>query len=192
MPLPPLRTHRAPFNAVGSSTSKALLDRDTRQHFTVLTSRYRPGATKRFRLWAHQLELSLPSSAFPYRSCLSGFLVTRHLLEVCSFSRRANLEPVSMSLQLGLRFLQPPLPAVPSVGLATALPVRENIGLTTACPECNRRVPHEYPRGLEPVLRLPKHLTSPPVVRHLRWVSADAASDEHPFLTTYHFGPSVV
>jgi hypothetical protein len=83
--LPPpahLRTHRAPFNAVGSSISKALLDRETRQHITAPTSRYRPGATRRFRLWAHQLDLSLPSSAFPYKSCLSGFLVTRHLLEV--------------------------------------------------------------------------------------------------------------
>jgi hypothetical protein len=41
----------------------------------------------------------LPPSAFPYESCLSGFLVTRHLLEVCSFSRRANSEPVSTPLQ---------------------------------------------------------------------------------------------
>jgi hypothetical protein len=130
LPLPPLRTHRAPFNAVGSSTSKALLDRETRQHLTAPTTRYRPGATKRFRLWAHQLDLSLPSSAFPYRSCLSGFLVTRHLLEVCSFSRRANFEPVSTPLQCGLRFLQHPLPAAPLVGLATVLPIRERIGLT--------------------------------------------------------------
>lgn len=55
----------------------------------------------------------------------------RDLLEVGSLSRRANLEPLSTPLQPGFRFLQHPLPAVPSVGLATALPVRENIGLTT-------------------------------------------------------------
>ena len=40
LPLPPLRTHRAPFNAIGSSISKAYLDRITRQHdctdFTIV------------------------------------------------------------------------------------------------------------------------------------------------------------
>jgi hypothetical protein len=36
---------------------------------------------------------NLPSSAFPDQSCFSGFLVTRHLLEVGSFSRRAKLNP---------------------------------------------------------------------------------------------------
>jgi hypothetical protein len=55
----------------------------------------------------------------------------RDLLEVCLLSREANLEPLSAPLQRGFRFLQHPLPAAPSVGLTTALPVRENIGFTT-------------------------------------------------------------
>jgi hypothetical protein len=55
----------------------------------------------------------------------------RDLLEVCPLSRGANLEPLSAPLQRGIRFLQHPLPAIPSVGLATALPVRENIGFIT-------------------------------------------------------------
>ena len=54
LPLPPLRTVRATFIAYRSSISKALLDGETRQHIPALTSRYRPGATQRFRLWAHQ------------------------------------------------------------------------------------------------------------------------------------------
>jgi hypothetical protein len=77
---------------------------------------------------------NLPSSAFPYESCLSGFLVTRHLLEVCSFSRRANSEPVSTPLQHRLRFLQHPLPAAQSVGLATVLPKGSAMGLP--CSAC--------------------------------------------------------
>lgn len=58
---------------------------------------------------------------------------------------------VSAPLQRGFRFLRHPLPAAPSVGLATALPVWENIGLTTF---------RMSTRGLG--------LTSPPVVQHLR------------------------
>ena len=40
LPLPPLRTHRAPFNAIGSSISKAFFDEETRHHestdFTII------------------------------------------------------------------------------------------------------------------------------------------------------------
>ena len=54
LPLPPLRTVRATFIAYRSSILKALLDGEPRQPIPALTSRYRPGATKRFRLWAHQ------------------------------------------------------------------------------------------------------------------------------------------
>ena len=73
----------------------------------------------------------IPAICFPIFDGLPNFLVMRDPLEVGSFSRRANIEPVSVPLQHGFRFLQHPLPAAPSVGLATALPVRENIGLTT-------------------------------------------------------------
>ena len=109
LPLPFLRTVRATFIAYSSSISKALLVRETRQPIPALSSRYWPSATQRFRLWMH-CRYNLPSSAFPYESCLSGFLVTRHLLVVCSLSRRANSEPVSTPLQCRLRFLQHPLP----------------------------------------------------------------------------------
>jgi hypothetical protein len=67
---------------------------------------------------------------FPASNDFSNALVMKDLPEVCSLSRRANLEPVSPPLQRGLRFLQHPLPAAPSVGLATALPRGERIGLT--------------------------------------------------------------
>src|SRR5512140_869268 len=80
---------------------------------------------------------SLPTSAFPYKSCFSGFLMTRHLLEVGSFSRRANPEPVSTPLQSRLCFLQHPVPAAPSAGLATVLPRGSASGLpcSTCLPE---------------------------------------------------------
>ena len=56
-------------------------------------------------------------------------LVTGHLLSVCPLSRGAKIEPLSNPLQIGLRFLQHPLPAALSVGLAahflTGLSMRE-------------------------------------------------------------------
>jgi len=50
--------------------------------------------------------------------------------EVGSLSRRVMLQPISVSLQNGIRFLWHPLPAPPSVGLTTFLPLRERFGLT--------------------------------------------------------------
>jgi hypothetical protein len=48
LPPPPLlKTHRAPFNAIGLSISKALLDRETRTSITTHTSRYTHGAVAR-------------------------------------------------------------------------------------------------------------------------------------------------
>lgn len=134
LPLPPLRTVRATFIAYRSSISKALLDGETRQHIPALTSRYRPGGNPTFPCMGAPAGYTLPSSAFPYEGCLSGFLVTRHLLEVCSFSRRANSEPVSTPLQRRLRFLQHPLPAARSVGLATVPPKGSATGLP--CSAC--------------------------------------------------------
>ena len=46
--LPPLRTVRATFIAYRSSISKALLDGETRQPISALTSRYRPGSNQTF------------------------------------------------------------------------------------------------------------------------------------------------
>lgn len=75
-----------------------------------------------FCSWAHQLDRSLPSSAFPCQGRLSTFLVMRHLLEVCLFSRAAKFEPLSMPLQHSLRFFQHPVPTASSVSFTTALP----------------------------------------------------------------------
>ena len=84
----------------------------------------------RYRLWAHQLEKSLPSSAFPHKRCWSKILVKRHQLEVGSLSCEAKFEPLSISLQYGIRFFQPPLPTISSVGLATVLPIGKIMGLS--------------------------------------------------------------
>ena len=95
LPRPLLRTHRAPFNAIGSSISKALLDRETRMSVTAHTSRYTCRAVAPFagkREWAHQLTIHphcvpLPPLCFPTLDGLPPFLVTRHPLEVCPLSR---------------------------------------------------------------------------------------------------------
>jgi len=51
-----------------------------------------------------------------------SFLAKKHPLDVSSLSRRANSEPVSDPLQIGIRFFQPPTPALPKAFLAVSLP----------------------------------------------------------------------
>jgi hypothetical protein len=84
-------------------------------------------------------------------------------MEVCPLSGGVMLstatQPLSDSLQIGLRFLHLPLPAVPSASLAARFPDRffqENYGLITFR-----------------INTLTHHLgsTSPPGARHLRQVS---------------------
>ena len=88
-----------------------------------------------------------------------------HLREVCSLSRGAKFEPLSNSLQVGLRFLQHPLPAPPWAHLTVRFP---------GFPGERRayHVPLEYLRGLG--------LAYLPVVHQLRQVSK-----KHLYLTTY-------
>ena len=62
---------------------------------------------------------------------LAKFSVKKDPMEVCPFSRRAMLQPLSTSLQGGFRFLHLPIPTLPSVSLTVAFPLRENDGLTT-------------------------------------------------------------
>ena len=76
----------------------------------------------RYRLRAHQLEKSLPSSAFPHKRCWSKILVKRHQLEVGPLSCEAKFEPLSISLQYGIRFFQPPLPTSLSAYLTVRFP----------------------------------------------------------------------
>ena len=49
-----------------------------------------------------------------------GDLAKGHLLDVCSLSRRANPEPVSASLQDGIRFFQHPVPQLHGLPLRSA------------------------------------------------------------------------
>ena len=107
LPRPLLRTHRAPFNAIGSSISKALLDRETRMSVTAHTSRYTCRAVARCGngVGAPANDTTalrtVAAICLPTLDGLPPFLVTRHPLEVCPLSRGANLEPLSTRLQGG-------------------------------------------------------------------------------------------
>jgi hypothetical protein len=112
------------------------------------------------------------SALLPNAGWLSSH-VRSHQREVCPVSRRVMLQPLSGPLQVGLRFLPPPLPAALSGYLTTPLAVRkqQDNGLTTF-----RR--WNTLGGLGCV--------SSPVVPPLR-----RRSSEPPNLTTYLFGPSL-
>ncbi|MFT5195087.1 MAG: hypothetical protein ACI85U_002103 [Candidatus Promineifilaceae bacterium] len=86
-------------------------------------------ATMRFRLWAHQSERTLPSSAFPHQRCLLKVFVKRHQLEVSTLSCEAKFEPLFRPLQSGIRFLQPPISTIPSAFLANRFPRRRTLDL---------------------------------------------------------------
>ncbi len=119
-------------------------------------------------------EVALPSSAFPLEGGSSNFLVTGHLLEVGPLSRGAKLEPLSNPLQVGLRFLQHPLPAALSVCLTACFLIGLSMRELRAY-----YVPREYPMdGLG--------LASPPVV-------LSSAVAENVTTTPAHepFGPSL-
>jgi len=49
-------------------------------------------------------------------------LATKDQLEVCPLSREVMFQPLSGSLQPGVRFFQPPIPAQPTAFLAVRLP----------------------------------------------------------------------
>ena len=129
LPRPLLRTHRAPFSAIGSSISKALLDRETRMSVTAHTSRYTCRAITRCGngVGAPANDTTalrtVAAICLPTLDGLPPFLVTRHPLEVCLLSHEAKFEPLSPPLQCSLRFFQHPLPAISLVGLATILPI---------------------------------------------------------------------
>jgi len=53
----------------------------------------------------------------------------RHQREVCPLSRGVMSQPLSAPLQVGIRFLPPPLPATPSAHLATRFPKGRAAGL---------------------------------------------------------------
>lgn len=51
-------------------------------------------------------------------------------MEVCPLSREVLLQPLSVSLRDGLRFLHPPVPAPLSAFLTVGFPLQEGYGLT--------------------------------------------------------------
>ena len=121
--LSPLRTVRPSFPRHGSSLSNA--QSRTRLAawlaFTIRTWRRRPvrwvldpADTAGSRQWSEPL----PYLRTPVSASCSSSLVMKDPLEVCPLSRGAKFEPLSNPLQIGLRFLQHPLPADPSASLA--------------------------------------------------------------------------
>src|SRR5262245_5976619 len=74
-------------------------------------------------------------SALLPESVGQGSLVTEDQREVSRLSPRGDVaggaQPLSASLQRGLRLLPPPLPAVPSAPLASRFPEWGDDGLTT-------------------------------------------------------------
>jgi hypothetical protein len=51
-------------------------------------------------------------------------------MEVCSLSREVLLQPLSVALRDGHRFLHPPVPAPLSAFLTVSFPLQEGYGLT--------------------------------------------------------------
>ena len=138
LPRPLLRTHRAPFNVIGSSISKALFDRETRMSVTTHTSRYTCRVVARCGngVGAPANDTTalrtVAAICFPTLDGLPPFLVTRHPLKVGPLSCEAKFEPLSISLQYGLRFFQHPLPTSLSTYLTVRFPdYQERYGLTT-------------------------------------------------------------
>ena len=70
------------------------------------------------------------SALLPNAGWLSSH-VRPHQREVSPLARGVMLQPLSSPLRTGVRFLPDPLPAAPSVALASRLPHGENYGLTT-------------------------------------------------------------
>ncbi len=69
----------------------------------------------------HEGQLPLMGRKFKQASLVSR-LATKDQLEVCPLSRGVMSQPLSGSLQPGIRFLQPPIPAQPTAFLAVRLP----------------------------------------------------------------------
>lgn len=136
MPSPPLlRTHRAFFNAIGSSISKAFRDRETRigDIPTLHDTHVEPSPVAETGMGAPANDTTalriVAAICFPTWNGLPHFLVTRHLLEVCPLACGAKFELLSIPLQNGFRFLQHPLPAAPSARLTARFPEGRAAGL---------------------------------------------------------------
>ena len=129
LPAPsPLRTVRETFTSYGSSLPKASPDGATRwfKEINQLCD------TNRLPLTAVEGAPVDPKATvicFPSLGGSAGLLAKEDPSDVCSLSRRAKSEPVSASLQSGIRFFRHPTPAYPSDALAAILPKREVYGV---------------------------------------------------------------
>src|SRR5262245_16741897 len=140
-----------------------------------------PEGTFTIRAWGRQAVLprrgAAPASvaaadlsASPPGVCWPGSLVTPDQREVCPLSRGVMLQPLSVPLQGGIRFLPRPLPAAPSARLAVrfpSTPLGYGAGRTTGLPRSA-----DVPEWLGRI--------STPVARHLR-----RGSSGPPDLATY-------
>lgn len=133
-PPPLLRTVRDSFPAHRSSISKALLDEETRIVTRMLHDTHiEPSPATETGVDAPANDTTalctVAAICFPTLNGLLYFLVTRHLMEVCSLSREAKFDPLSNPLRAGFRFLHHPLPAAPSACLTARFPIGRASGL---------------------------------------------------------------
>jgi hypothetical protein len=176
-PPPPLRTVRASFPAYGSSIGQRMRE-DTRLplglgvHLDGTTAGPATELPTVAEAAPAKVVATTPSSGLA--SCAGSrrftYANTRgksaHLRVRCS-CLSPRLPPLSARLPDGLRFLPPPLPAVPSASLASHVPTFHNVGGLWA---------YYVPLGYRPGLGR----ASTPVGRHLR-----ARSSEPRNLPTY-------
>src|SRR4030042_241251 len=121
----PLRTVRDSFPSYSSSIPKADLVEAARWQ-GKLYCQLRDTCNdsfNRFRL------MDAPSRCYPDVICFSiskdyqCFFAMEHQPDVCPLSGRANFEPVSTPLQVGIRFFRSLAPASPTVCLTVHLPI---------------------------------------------------------------------
>jgi hypothetical protein len=134
-----------------------------------------PEETFTIRAWSRQTVLprlgAAPASvaaadlsATPPGVCWPGSLVMPDQREVCPLSRGVMLQPLSVPLQNGLRFLPPPLPAALSAHLAGCFPwtpLDYGAGRTTGLPR-SADVPQWKGRICTPVARHLRRRSSRP------------------------------
>ena len=133
-----------------------------------------------------------------------SFLVKKDPMERVRgpLSRGVMLQLLSASLQDGLRFFHPPIPATPSAPLTSGFPLRESDGLTTfrRCTRVARSGSRVFPGGASSATGddqapVPDHLPFGSSVQHLALVQvhdvytctcASAGVSDSPELTLIH------
>ena len=111
---------------------RPLRDAAMQWSFPALPSRYTPGADAGY-LWKAAPAVVLISAVICFAFFIGSpsSLVKKDPMEVSPLSRGVISQLLSASLQDGLRFFHPPLPATPSAPLTSGFPLRESDRLTT-------------------------------------------------------------